>query len=292
MTNPAQKPTAKVLSPEETDRDREHWLIVRWSQMKTRHRDVGPRHSSSQKDSQIQTFLTSSRTRRPSPEKVLMTVLQAVSSHGHKLQFGGGAASFQHRRPDQERASSLYPHAVRRPSRGVSRCLDTVPQDSERASKRHTRMEKLFPCIRQGDWLRDVCVGTLCAGVTQSPPGIPWHHWSWLWTKLLVEEMNLGTSHCGAQATFHVQALGKERGENYAVEGSHKPRMDPGASGTQLTSKNLDFVRVGKLRKQLQLGDATEVERHAMRSVLGAFGSLARESTRFVGIRFISARSS
>ena len=41
--------------------------------------------------------------------------------------------------------------------------------------------------------------------------------------------------------------------------------------------KNMDFVPLGKLRKE-QHGDATEVERHAMRSVLGALGYLARES--------------
>ena len=51
--------------------------------------------------------------------------------------------------------------------------------------------------------------------------------------------------------------------------------MDPCASGSQRES--LDFVPVGKLRQE-QSGDANEVENHAMRSVLGALGYLARES--------------
>ena len=47
--------------------------------------------------------------------------------------------------------------------------------------------------------------------------------------------------------------------------------------GQSASIKNLDFLPFGKLRKE-QPGDATEVEHHVMRSVLGARGSLARES--------------
>ena len=64
---------------------------------------------------------------------------------------------------------------------------------------------------------------------------------------------------------------------NSAVERSHRLQMGPCASDSQRTSEIWISYFLGKLRKQ-QLGDATEVERHAMRSALGALAYLARES--------------
>ena len=94
-------------------------------------------------------------------------------------------------------------------------------------------------------------------------------------TTLLAGERNLGTGHHEAEKTFHFRTLG-EKGSS-AVERSRKQRMDPYASGSQPFVKCLDFVPLGKQRKE-QSGDATEIEKNAMRSVLGALGCLARES--------------
>ena len=53
--------------------------------------------------------------------------------------------------------------------------------------------------------------------------------------------------------------------------------MDPCALDNLAYIKSLDFVPLGKMRKE-QSGDANETEKVAMRSVLGALGYLARES--------------
>ena len=53
--------------------------------------------------------------------------------------------------------------------------------------------------------------------------------------------------------------------------------MDPCAVNSLPKSRVWTFVPLGKMRKE-QSGDANEVEKHAMRSVLGALGYSARES--------------
>ena len=100
----------------------------------------------------------------------------------------------------------------------------------------------------------------------------------WPSTTLLVVEPKSGNKLSRSlKKRFSLRTLGKWEKEYSAVERSCKQLTDPCASGQPASFKSLNFVPLGKLRKE-QSGGATEIEKKAMNSVLGAFGYLARES--------------
>ena len=96
----------------------------------------------------------------------------------------------------------------------------------------------------------------------------------WPSTVLLVEETKSGTKHSPSWSnvfTFgHRSGKGKIWQSLQEANGSMRV-------GQPAYIKSLDFVPLGKLRME-QSGDANVSEKTAMRSVLGAFGYLARES--------------
>ena len=95
----------------------------------------------------------------------------------------------------------------------------------------------------------------------------------WSSKTLLVEERKSGNKLSRSfKKTFHLRTLGSGKKKTLQSRGH--------ASNSWIharrAAKSLDFVPLGRLRKE-HSGDATEIEKNAMRSMLGVLGCSARE---------------
>ena len=148
---------AKVLPSEETARVRERWpdraMDARWARIW--QPDDNEASGSQAKSRLIMKGLTDpdlldieSHSPTLTGEGVL-AVLQAVCSHGHKLQFGDVQEAFNTGDPTKKQ-QRLFGHIPPDGVPGEPRDVwDTVARDSERTGRWHARMEKIFPCSLQ-----------------------------------------------------------------------------------------------------------------------------------------------
>ena len=228
----------------------------------------------------LQTLTSKTQSHSPTlTREGIMTVLQSVCSHGHKLQYGDVQQAFITGDPIKRK----QPLFVRMPPDGVPGGLVVSGCSRQKQSMMPSAspltvyynggtVSLLQPEVwgsRHSSWNRVFWP----QGTQQKYHGI---------VGVVVDDIAGGGNEVWEQAisklkqrfTFGHWEVGKgkfcSREVVQAADGSMRV-------GQPAYMKSLDFVPLGKLRKE-HSGDANMNEKTAIRSVLGALGYLARES--------------